>query len=217
MSRVNQLKKVLIDKNIKIQELANLIGVKRYVINNAIQRNSLSDDLIEKICKALNLEKSVFEENKSSEFKKPFDWKPFQEVAIPLNAKPNVIVLPYKVPAGYFNINQDPDWELCEKMYIPTLPPNTLHYGIHVSGESMHPTLNEGDIVICKPYNPMDGFNKNKMYVIVSQEGDSTVKRIREKEDHLVLIPDNEEHSYLTIQKKDIMQILVVIAVVKRV
>ncbi|MCS7078361.1 MAG: hypothetical protein NZ455_16740 [Bacteroidia bacterium] len=215
MDKVSIIREQMFKKNLKVSDLAERIGVKRHVIDNALHRGVFSYKLLEKICKELDLDLSKFEkDNPDQPEKQAGDWSKPKLILPPENAKYNVIVLPYKVPAGIFN-NQDPDWDLCEKLYLPGLP-NILHFGIYATGESMQPTINENDMVICLPHNPFDGLSEKSIYVIVSTDGNTTVKRIREKENELVLIPDNEEMAYMTVKKENVMQILKAVGVFKK-
>ncbi|MDW8345831.1 MAG: XRE family transcriptional regulator [Bacteroidia bacterium] len=223
MNKGKKLKKLLFDKKMTQNDLANLLGVSRSAVGHYVSRGEIPDIMLDKICEVLNVEKSYFDvfvnnnpndNNPDQPEKQAGDWSKPKLILPPENAKYNVIVLPYKVPAGIFN-NQDPDWDLCEKLYLPGLP-NILHFGIYATGESMQPTINENDMVICLPHNPFDGLSEKSIYVIVSTDGNTTVKRIREKENELVLIPDNEEMAYMTVKKENVMQILKAVGVFKK-
>lgn len=111
-----------------------------------------------------------------------------------------IVHVPVPAQAGYAGEVLDP--EFFEELPTYTLPDYKYKSGTHrsfdVQGDSMEPTLFEGDKVICSfvdPANWQTALKDNYVYVVVTR-GDVVVKRmfshLDEKERTLELRSDNE-------------------------
>ena len=125
-----------------------------------------------------------------------------------------IIHVPIPAQAGYAG-------EVLDSEFIQTLPTYSLpdykyKVGIHrsfdVAGDSMEPTLFEGDKVICSFVEPNlwdSAIKDNYVYVIVTR-GDVIVKRVfnKLKEDKtLVILSDNEFYEPYKASVEDIREI----------
>ncbi len=103
-----------------------------------------------------------------------------------------------------------------EEFRIPGVQGNLVAF--YISGRSMQPNINEGDMVICQEINnlPKD-LKDGKIYTIISNNG-IWVKRIEKiyndkgKCTELLLISDNyKEYAPFTVELSDIKKIMKVV------
>ncbi len=92
-----------------------------------------------------------------------------------------------KVPAGF--PEQIPNDEIIEYLNLPDAPKGA--YALLVKGDSMSPTIQEGDYVLFinnGEYKPGD------VLICLNEWGDTMVKRLRVKEGQKVLASDNPKY-----------------------
>lgn len=144
------------------------------------------------------------------------DYKDFRVLTVVNDSREDerIVHVPIPAQAGYAG-------ELSNPGFIQNLPAFTLpdykykvgtHRSFDVSGDSMEPTLFEGDKVVCSFQEPTlweNTLKDNYVYVIVTR-GDVVVKRIRNliKEDRqLELISDNNFYEPYRVNLGDIREI----------
>ncbi len=125
-----------------------------------------------------------------------------------------IVHVPVPAQAGYAS-------ELGDPVFVQNLPSFSLpdykykvgtHRSFDVAGDSMEPTLYEGDKVICSFLEPAlwpSSVKKNYVYVVVTQS-DVLVKRIHNKikEDKLVtLVSDNNYYEPFDLKMSEIKEI----------
>lgn len=144
------------------------------------------------------------------------DHKSFRVLTIVTNASDDerIVHVPVPAHAGYAS-------ELTDPTFIQDLPTFSLpdykykvgtHRSFDVAGDSMEPTLFEGDKVICSYLEPTlweTSIKDNYVYVIVTR-GDVLVKRLTNKikaEKTLRLISDNGYYEPFDINIGDVREI----------
>ncbi len=144
------------------------------------------------------------------------DHKNFRVLTIVTNAQSDerIVHVPVQAQAGYAS-------ELTDPTFVQDLPTYTLpdykyksgtHRSFDVEGDSMEPTLFEGDKVICSYLEPTlweTALKDNFVYVIVTR-GDVLVKRIENRlktEKQLILISDNNYYKPYGVSLGDIREI----------
>ena len=114
--------------------------------------------------------------------------------------------------AGYALEHQDEGY-LAElpKFSIPNLEGNLLAF--EINGDSMYPTITNGDIVVCEPLERGDPLRDNNVYVVVTDV--VVAKRIQQVKsdggasDQLRLISDNSAvYKPYEVDLEDIRQVL---------
>lgn len=127
-----------------------------------------------------------------------------------------IVHVPVPAQAGY--AGEVLDQEFFEELPSYTLPDYKYKVGTHrsfdVSGDSMEPTLFEGDKVVCSYLDPglwESSLKDNYVYVVVTR-GDVVVKRVfnhlKEKENrHLELRSDNEFYEPYQMAVGDVREI----------
>jgi len=92
-----------------------------------------------------------------------------------------------KVPAGFPNECRE---EIIEYISLPNIPAGA--YALIIHGESMSPTIRNGDYVIFLP--GADAVKSGDVVIVNNEWGESMCKRYREKDDEQLLVSDNAEY-----------------------
>jgi phage repressor protein C with HTH and peptisase S24 domain len=100
-----------------------------------------------------------------------------------------------------------------EQFYIPGMQGE--HIAFYIKGESMTPTIDDGDMVICRSLEPHERIIENEIYAIVTNNGNVMVKRVQKilnkhrQLQQLKLISDNYlEHDPFTIPINEVRKLL---------
>lgn len=89
-----------------------------------------------------------------------------------------------------------------------------------VSGFSMIPTINEGDIIGVKEVDCFEVIDESKIYVIITKDDERMVKRIcppKDNDDFVKLISDNPKQKEIILQRNMILKLLRVVYIGKSV
>ena len=128
-----------------------------------------------------------------------------------------IIHVPVKAQAGYAA-------EALDQIFIHELPKYTLpdytfkvgtHRSFDVAGDSMEPTLKDGDTIICSYVEHLQwesSIRNNHVYVIITK-GDVLVKRVNNhlrRHRHLELISDNDFYPIQRVNVSDIQEVWLV-------
>lgn len=112
--------------------------------------------------------------------------------------------------SGTFAVNPE---EKTEQFYIPEMYGKYIAF--YIQGNSMTPTIDDGDMIICKALEIGEIINENKIYAIVLNSGTVLIKRIQQipavgfAERKLKLISDNYlEHDPFEVPTSEIRKIL---------
>ena len=120
----------------------------------------------------------------------------------------NITLVPDRAMAGYaLEHRQNEFMEELPKFSVPGLEGSLVAF--EISGDSMMPTVTNGDIVVCEPVERGQSLRDNHVYVIVTDI--VVAKRIQQSRDEnmLLLISDNGEvYKPYTVETKEIRQIL---------
>lgn len=127
------------------------------------------------------------------------------------SGRANITLVPNRAMAGYALEHQD-DSFLADlpKFSIPNLEGNLIAF--EINGDSMYPTITNGDLVVCEPLERGDPLRDNNVYVVVTDV--VVAKRIQHIKDdqsvsQLRLISDNSAvYKPYEVDLEDIRQIL---------
>jgi transcriptional regulator with XRE-family HTH domain len=107
-------------------------------------------------------------------------------------------------PGGFADVSHEED----RHIYLPDLPSSKSVIGITVSGDSMDPTLMQGDIIVCAKCDKPNQINKLSVYVICIAGEGASVKRYRSQDDDaLYFSSDNRSYGNLIVPKSDIVEL----------
>ncbi|MCP4441700.1 MAG: peptidase S24 [Aureispira sp.] len=149
-------------------------------------------------------------------FMKEEDHKNFRVLTIVTDSQNDerIVHVPMPAQAGYASESSDPTF--IQDLPSYTLPDYKYKVGTHrsfdVAGDSMEPTLFEGDKVVCSYLEPTlwESSLKNSYVYVVVTKGDVVVKRVqnRIKDEKLVrLISDNPYYEPFDMKVSDIKEI----------
>lgn len=149
-------------------------------------------------------------------FMKEEDHKNFRVLTIVTDARNDerIVHVPMPAQAGYASESTDPTF--VQDLPTYTLPDYKYKVGTHrsfdVSGDSMEPTLFEGDKVVCSYLESTlweSSIKDNYVYVVVTK-GDVLVKRVHNKikeEKSLLLISDNAYYDPFMVKLSEIKEV----------
>ncbi len=123
----------------------------------------------------------------------------------------NIVLVPERALAGYALEHQDSDFiDNLQKFSIPGMDGELVAF--EINGDSMMPTITNGDIVVCEPTERGTPLRDNHVYVIVTDV--VVAKRIQQLREgneptRLRLISDNSAvYKAYDVELEDIRQIL---------
>ncbi|SFL44800.1 Phage repressor protein C, contains Cro/C1-type HTH and peptisase s24 domains [Porphyromonadaceae bacterium KH3CP3RA] len=115
----------------------------------------------------------------------------------------------------------NPDFQIApqdiEDYYvIPKFKYHKVDFMIEVSGSSMYPKYNSGDIIACTIIRGSRFIQWNKCYVIATREQGVLVKRIKEGKDNnnILAVSENKEYPPFEIPNDEITGIAIVVGVI---
>ncbi len=210
----------------KLKEEGSVRSSRQFAISLAYLPQSLSEilkgrrdvtiELLRKAVEKYKVNPVYIYTGEGPMFMSEEDHKSFRVLTIVTNMQDDerIVHVPIPAQAGYAS-------ELSDPTFIQDLPTFSLpdykykvgtHRSFDVSGDSMEPTLFEGDKVICSFLEPTlweTSIKDNFVYVIVTR-GDILVKRLTnklKKEKQLVLTSDNSYYEPYTISIGDVREI----------
>ena len=88
---------------------------------------------------------------------------------------------------------------------------------IEVTGSSMYPKYNSGDVVACTIISESTFIQWNKFHVIATREQGLLIKRLHQSKDteKLTLVSDNKDYPPFDIPKEEICGIAIVAGVIR--
>lgn len=138
--------------------------------------------------------------------------------AIPIRSKTerstvgrqNITLVPERATAGYATALDTPQYlQDFSKFSIPNLEGTLIAF--EISGDSMMPTITNGDMVVCEALERGEPIRDNQVYVVVTDV--VVAKRIQQiKSGSIVkemrLISDNDRYQPYTVSPEEVRQIL---------
>ena len=122
----------------------------------------------------------------------------------------NIVLVTDRAMAGYATTTDTPQY-LAEfqKFTIPGLDGNLIAF--EISGDSMMPTITNGDIVVCEPLERGEPIRDNQVYVVVTDV--VVAKRIQQVKNgtnlrEMRLISDNDRYQPYIVSPDEVRQIL---------
>lgn len=203
------------DKTIKGKsDIAKRLGTYNHVINSILKGDrNITVDQLHKLFEIYDIDANYMFGFAEAMFKNTEggipthsmnDWQP--------GGRANITLVPQRAMAGYALESQS-DGFLNElpKFSIPNLDGSLIAF--EISGDSMYPTITNGDIVVCEPLEKDDPLRDNTVYVVVTDV--VVAKRIQqmrgdgESPNQLRLISDNGAvYKPYEVDTEDIRQIL---------
>lgn len=168
---------------------------------------------VHKICDTFKIRKGWLKDGKGSKHRLPEDVLE----TIPARS--------YNIHIGvpYYNVDFTMGYDLlsnCQQAnpdyMIDYEPFNNCDCWCNARGDSMEPTLSNGDIIAIKEVrDPSSCLINDDIYAIVTTNDLRTIKRVRDNGDTITLIPDNKKYSEQTIEKKLLLKVFRVMGSIK--
>ena len=100
---------------------------------------------------------------------------------------------------------------------VPKFNDKKIDFMIEVTGSSMYPKYNSGDVVACTIINENTFIQWNKVHVIATREQGLLIKRLHQSKDpeKLTLVSDNKNYPPFDIPKEEICGIAIVAGVIR--
>ena len=137
---------------------------------------------------------------------------------LPEGSQEGLPLIPLSAVAGFPTIDEAGIFiESCERYRIPEFEAKGAQFLIRVSGESMIPTYQNGDIVACRKLSDILFFQWGNIYVIDSSQG-QLVKRIFEcpdNTDHIQCVSDNTKYPPFNIPTTDIRSLSIIVGLLR--
>lgn len=136
----------------------------------------------------------------------------------------NMVLVTAKARAGYLNGYGDPAFISSLAAYRLPGYNNGIYRMFEVAGLSMHPTLNDGDLLITRSVETLDGIVNDRIHVVVTLNDGIVVKRVLNRvqtDNKLILKSDNikDKHEYpnMVIHPTEVREIWFVVAYISRI
>ena len=198
------------------RQFAESIDYLPEALTDALNSNlDLSHDAVRKLCKLYDINVPYLQSGIGEMFNSSFknDLRILTVVTDAHNEE-RIVHVPIPAQAGYVS-------DLADPVFYGELPTYSLpdfrfsqgtHRSFDVSGDSMEPAMEDGDIVVCNFIEPNQwiyGIKDDHVYVIVTNT-DIVVKRIKNllrQKQSLQLISDNESYRPYLIPIENIREI----------
>ena len=203
-------------------QFANKIGVTPQTISTWISRNTFDIEKIFAQCEGISAEwlltgNGVMLKQDSLALRLPDVASALKELGLDDNIKPIPLVNELSV-AGFGNFDFSiQEQDIKEYYVVPKFRFRKIDFMIEISGSSMYPKYNSGDVIACTIIRESQFIQWNKCHVIATREQGILVKRIREGDDkdHILAISDNKEYPPFEIPKEEITGIAIVAGVIR--
>lgn len=109
------------------------------------------------------------------------------------------------------------DADVKDYYVVPKFKDRRIDFMIEVSGSSMYPKYNSGDIVACRILRESKALQWNKVHVVATIEQGMLVKRIKKSEDAncLLMVSDNKDYDPFDLPKDEITGVAIVVGVIR--
>lgn len=202
----------------KPTRFAKYIGVAPSTISTWLARDSFDYDLLFAKCEMISPDWLLTGKGdmlKSSIDKMVEAHKPHVE---PSNKRRGIPLIPLDAVAGFPAADNDGVYmEDCEHYSIPEFEAKGANFLIRVSGDSMAPLYNNGDIIACRKISDILFFQWGNIYVLDTSQG-ALVKRVEEAEDDadsILCISENPRFKPFHLPKSDIRSLSTIIGLVR--
>lgn len=134
---------------------------------------------------------------------------------VPSGIRAGIPLIPFNAMAGALRGEQNAmDYE-CEHYVVPDF--RNADFMMHISGDSMVPTFQSGDIVACQRV-PMSGlfFQWNRPYILDTDQG-AIIKRVKPGSDssHVLIVSDNRDYDAFELEYSQIHAVALVLGIIR--
>ncbi len=189
-------------------DLAKKLGTYNHVINSILKaERNITLEQLNKLVDLFGLNANYLFGVTDDMFKT--DEASNAQIVAGTSRRNNIVLVPQRAMAGYIESVEDPEYsESLPRFSVPNMEGDLVAF--EISGDSMSPTIANGDIVICEPMESGDTLRDSNVYIVVT---DTVVaKRVYQKKEgdikYLELISDNQLFRPYRVELSDVRQIL---------
>ena len=214
--------------------LAELLGISKTTLSNWKSRNSIDIPLVFSKCEQISIDWLLTGHGSMLKTKGDTNASPTGDTCLSsakdTNKVPNkqekearksskgIPLIPLEAVAGFPAADSDGVYlENCDHYTIPEFEARGANFLIRVSGDSMTPLYNNGDIIACRKISNILFFQWGSIYVLDTSQG-ALVKRVEEceKDDDCILcVSENPRFKPFQLPKSDIRSLSTIIGLVR--
>lgn len=224
LERIKNAMKFATDK-----ELADFLGISKSTLSNWIKRDSMDFELVLSKCEHLNTDwllsgKGEVEKEASCVTSLRESYKELQnevshasELQLEYKKKGFPLVETLAVAgfgSGSFSIAEQ---DVKDYYVIPKFKNRKIDFMIEVTGSSMYPKYNSGDVVACRIIKESNFIQWNKVHVVATSEQGILIKRLKKSKakDCLLAVSDNKDYEPFDLPEEEITGIAIVVGVIR--
>lgn len=153
-------------------DIAKKLGTYNHVINSILKGDrNITVDQLHKLFEIYHVDANYIFGLQPEMFSHPpssqSNLATFSKSDRLFSEKSNITLVPNRALAGYAVEHPDDNFlSDLPKFSIPNLDGNLIAF--EISGDSMYPTITNGDIVVCEPLERGDPLRDNNVYVVVT-------------------------------------------------
>lgn len=182
-------------------------------------RRPVSDATIEEIVLHFpDLSRSWLLTGEGDMLVKKIEDEPLPAARKTASSRKGIPLIPLDAVAGFPAIDNDGvSFDDCERYSIPEFEAKGANFLIRVSGDSMTPMYNNGDIIACRKIAEIHFFQWGGVYVLDTSQG-VLVKYVEECEkdgDSIVCVSENKRYKPFRLPKEDIRSLSTIVGLVR--
>ena len=193
-------------------DIAKQLGTYNHVVNAIIKGDrNITVDQVQRLCESYDINANYLfgMENFMTVEERPGPAAALPEGELRSDGRQNITLVPDRALAGYALEHQDQDYlQDLPRFSVPKLSGELLAF--EISGDSMLPTITNGDLVVCEPVERGTPLRDNHIYVIVTDVVVAKrVQQVKGDDTQLRLISDNGSvYQPYTVDRDEVRQIL---------
>ncbi len=192
-------------------DIAKSLGTYNHVINSILKgKRNITVDQINKLVDIYGINANFLFGSSASMLGTNDEFSSHAGGDLVFEGRNNITLVPQKAMAGYALGRNDYEYlENLKKFALPGLEGKLIAF--EISGDSMSPTIINGDTVVCESLEPNEPIRDNNVYVVVTDV--VVAKRVQQVKrnnqlSELVLISDNPTYQPYNIELEEVRQLL---------
>lgn len=205
----------------KPSRFAKLIGVAPSTISTWLARDSFDYDLLFAKCEKISPEWLLTgkgEMIKSARTEQLLPRHQTTEATYVTDKPKGIPLIPLEAIAGFPATDKEGVYlEDCERYSIPEFEAKGANFLIRVSGDSMTPLYNNGDIIACRKIQDILFFQWGGVYVLDTSQGVLVkyVEEVEKNDDCILCMSENPRFKPFRLPKSDIRSLSTIIGLVR--